>query len=86
MNLIFVRHGQSIWNLENRFTGWVDVELSERGVKEAEEAGSTLLSFHAFPPIHHLEVYSQLILTFVKYLYSLPLFPLTCHCSIFHRF
>ena len=40
MNLIFVRHGQSIWNLENRFTGWVDVELSERGVKEAEEAGA----------------------------------------------
>ena len=44
MNLIFVRHGQSIWNLENKFTGWVDVELSERGVKEAEEAGKTLLS------------------------------------------
>ena len=32
MNLIFVRHGQSIWNLENKFTGWVDVELSEKGV------------------------------------------------------
>ena len=42
MNLIFVRHGQSIWNLENKFTGWVDVELSERGVKEAEEALSLI--------------------------------------------
>ena len=51
MNLIFVRHGQSIWNLENRFTGWVDVELSERGVKEAEEAGSTLLSYKFTPEI-----------------------------------
>ena len=29
MNLIFLRHGQSIWNLENRFTGWVDVGLSD---------------------------------------------------------
>ena len=51
MNLIFVRHGQSIWNLENKFTGWVDVELSERGVKEAEEAGRTLLSYKFTPEI-----------------------------------
>jgi len=51
MNLIFVRHGQSVWNLENKFTGWVDVELSERGVKEAEEAGSTLLSYKFTPEI-----------------------------------
>ena len=35
MNLIFLRHGQSIWNLENRFTGWVDVGLSDGGVDEA---------------------------------------------------
>lgn len=51
MNLIFVRHGQSIWNLENKFTGWVDVELSERGVREAEDAGITLLSFNFIPEI-----------------------------------
>ena len=37
--LILVRHGQSIWNLEKRFTGWVDVDLSEKGVLEAENAG-----------------------------------------------
>ena len=37
-----VRHGQSTWNRENRFTGWVDVDLSERGVREAHEAGQTL--------------------------------------------
>ena len=43
MNLIFVRHGQSVWNLENKFTGWVDVGLSERGVREAEEAGLSLI-------------------------------------------
>jgi len=40
--LILLRHGQSVWNLENRFTGWVDVELSKRGEKEASEAGKKL--------------------------------------------
>lgn len=42
MKLVLVRHGQSIWNLENRFTGWTDVELSNNGVKEAKEAGKLL--------------------------------------------
>ena len=37
--LIIVRHGQSIWNLENRFTGWVDIDLTEKGKLEAEKAG-----------------------------------------------
>ena len=37
--LILVRHGQSIWNLEKRFTGWVDVDLTEQGKAEAEKAG-----------------------------------------------
>lgn len=37
-SLVLIRHGQSQWNLENRFTGWVDVELSEQGIKEAEIA------------------------------------------------
>lgn len=42
MKLILVRHGQSLWNLENRFTGWTDVGLSEQGVREAKEAGIIL--------------------------------------------
>jgi 2,3-bisphosphoglycerate-dependent phosphoglycerate mutase len=37
--LVLLRHGQSTWNLENRFTGWIDVPLTEQGVEEAEEAG-----------------------------------------------
>ncbi|MFL2951525.1 MAG: 2,3-bisphosphoglycerate-dependent phosphoglycerate mutase [Candidatus Thalassarchaeaceae archaeon] len=41
-DLILIRHGQSVWNAENRFTGWTDVDLSDRGVKEAEEAGIEL--------------------------------------------
>jgi 2,3-bisphosphoglycerate-dependent phosphoglycerate mutase len=40
--LVFVRHGQSVWNLENRFTGWTDVDLTEQGVAEAHEAGRLL--------------------------------------------
>ena len=42
IKLVLVRHGQSIWNLENRFTGWTDVGLSEQGIKEAKEAGQVL--------------------------------------------
>ena len=40
--LILVRHGQSIWNLEKRFTGWVDVDLTENGKLEAEKAGELI--------------------------------------------
>jgi len=40
--LILVRHGQSIWNLENKFTGWVDVDLTEQGKLEAEKAGKII--------------------------------------------
>ena len=43
--LILIRHGESQWNLENRFTGWVDVELSPKGIQEAKEAGEKLRAF-----------------------------------------
>lgn len=42
IKLVLVRHGQSMWNLENKFTGWTDVPLSETGIKEAKEAGKVL--------------------------------------------
>ena len=42
MKLVLLRHGESVWNKENRFTGWTDVDLSEKGVKEAENAGKIL--------------------------------------------
>ena len=42
IKLVLLRHGESIWNKENRFTGWTDVDLSEKGVKEAYEAGKVL--------------------------------------------
>jgi 2,3-bisphosphoglycerate-dependent phosphoglycerate mutase len=43
--LVLVRHGQSLWNLENRFTGWVDVPLTEKGAAEARRAGEVLKGF-----------------------------------------
>ena len=42
IKLVLVRHGQSTWNLENKFTGWTDVGLSEKGILEAEETGKIL--------------------------------------------
>jgi 2,3-bisphosphoglycerate-dependent phosphoglycerate mutase len=44
-NLVLLRHGESQWNLENRFTGWVDVPLSPKGEEEARQAGEKLKSF-----------------------------------------
>lgn len=43
--LVIFRHGQSQWNLENKFTGWVDVELSPKGIQEARDAGVKLKDF-----------------------------------------
>lgn len=43
--LILIRHGQSQWNLENRFTGWTDVDLTEQGTKDARACGEVLKEF-----------------------------------------
>jgi 2,3-bisphosphoglycerate-dependent phosphoglycerate mutase len=42
IKLVLLRHGESIWNKENRFTGWTDVDLTEKGINEAREAGKLL--------------------------------------------
>lgn len=44
-DLVIVRHGQSQWNLENRFTGWIDIDLSEKGIEEARMAGEKLKNY-----------------------------------------
>jgi len=41
--IILLRHGESVWNKENRFTGWTDVELTDNGVEEARKAGELML-------------------------------------------
>jgi 2,3-bisphosphoglycerate-dependent phosphoglycerate mutase len=40
--IVLLRHGESTWNKENRFTGWTDVDLTEKGVNEAKRAGELL--------------------------------------------
>ena len=53
-HVVLIRHGESQWNLENRFTGWVDVPLSPKGEQEAREAGEKLRAFrfdHAFTSV-----------------------------------
>ena len=48
-HLILLRHGQSAWNLENRFTGWTDVELSDKGREEAAAAGKKIAAAGLLP-------------------------------------
>ena len=49
--LVLIRHGQSLWNAENRFTGWTDIDLSKKGEYEAEMAGKKLESI-SFDVVH----------------------------------
>ncbi|WP_320046582.1 2,3-diphosphoglycerate-dependent phosphoglycerate mutase [uncultured Ilyobacter sp.] len=44
LKLVLLRHGESLWNKENRFTGWTDIDLSEKGIEEAKSAGKLLTS------------------------------------------
>ena len=61
--LILVRHGQSQWNLENRFTGWWDVDLTELGVSEAREAGKLLAEKGIMPTRAFTSVQTRAIKT-----------------------
>ena len=61
--LVLLRHGQSEWNLSNRFTGWVDVDLSERGVSEAKQAGQLLKQEGFIFDIAHTSVLKRAIRT-----------------------
>ena len=61
--LILVRHGQSQWNLENRFTGWWDVDLTEQGVAEARAAGELLASKGVLPTVAFTSLQTRAIKT-----------------------
>ena len=62
-NLIIVRHGQSLWNQENRFTGWTDIDLSPRGIEEAEKAGSLIKKHQFFCDIAFTSVLKRAVRT-----------------------
>ena len=61
--LVLLRHGESTWNAEGLFTGWVDVGLSERGVAEAEQAGALLADDDLRPDVVHTSVLIRAIQT-----------------------
>ena len=61
--LILVRHGESVWNKENRFTGWTDVDLSERGEQEARRAGELIKKHALFFDVAYSSVLKRAIRT-----------------------
>ena len=61
--LVLLRHGESTWNLENRFTGWTDVGLTARGVAEGSEAGSLIAAAGLEPTVVHTSVLTRAIAT-----------------------
>lgn len=63
VKLVLLRHGQSQWNLENRFTGWVDVDLTEKGENEAKEAGELMRDAGIEPAMAYTSVLARAIRT-----------------------
>ncbi|HEY1915962.1 MAG TPA: phosphoglyceromutase [Streptosporangiaceae bacterium] len=61
--LVLLRHGESVWNSEGLFTGWVDVGLSEKGMKEAERAGAMLREAGLQPGVVHTSVLTRAMQT-----------------------
>ena len=50
--LVIIRHGESIWNLKNKFTGWIDIGLTKKGINEAKSSGKLFPSFSK----NHLDI------------------------------
>ena len=73
--LILTRHGQSVWNAENKFTGWVDIGLSDKGKAEAKKSGELLKEFNIKIDISYASYLKRAIetLTIILKSVSLPL-------------
>ncbi len=71
--LILLRHGQSTWNLENRFTGWVDVDLTDQGIREAVAAGKLLSQAGLLPTVAFTSVLKRAVKTLDLALYEMEL-------------
>ena len=61
--IILLRHGESVWNKENRFTGWTDVDLTEKGVEEAKKAGELMRDAGFLFDLAHTSVLRRAIKT-----------------------
>ena len=73
--LVLIRHGQSLWNAENRFTGWVDVDLSEKGKEEAKKSGELIRKLNIKIDISYTSYLKRAIetLTIILKILNLPM-------------
>jgi 2,3-bisphosphoglycerate-dependent phosphoglycerate mutase len=81
MNLMLLRHGESEWNRDNRFTGWTDVDLSEQGIQEAHRAASLLKKAGCSFDVVHTSVLKRAIRTLWIVLDDLDMLWLPVHRS-----
>jgi 2,3-bisphosphoglycerate-dependent phosphoglycerate mutase len=81
IKLVLLRHGESTWNLENRFTGWTDVDLSPKGVREAEEAARLLNAEGYTFDVAHTSLLKRAIRTLSITLEGMDLLWLPVHKS-----
>lgn len=81
MKLVLLRHGESIWNRENRFTGWTDVDLTDKGRAEAVEAGKSLLDAGLSFDVAYTSVLKRAVRTLWSVLDEMDLMWLPVHKS-----
>lgn len=79
--LVLLRHGQSLWNLENKFTGWTDVDLSDEGIREAHQAGKVLKAEGYTFNVAYTSVLKRAIRTLWIVLDEMDLMWIPVHCS-----
>jgi 2,3-bisphosphoglycerate-dependent phosphoglycerate mutase len=79
--LVLLRHGESVWNQENRFTGWTDVDLNDRGRAEAKEAGRLMLAEKFEFDVAHTSVLKRAIRTMWMALDEMDLLWIPVHKS-----
>ena len=85
--LVLIRHGESVWNKENRFTGWTDVGLSEEGVRQAQSAAELLKKEQLTFDCVYTSVLKRAIHTFeiIRDLLALPNIPVYKHWQLNER-
>jgi 2,3-bisphosphoglycerate-dependent phosphoglycerate mutase len=79
--LVLLRHGQSLWNLENKFTGWTDVDLSDQGIREAHQAGLLLKAKGYQFDVAYSSYLKRAIRTLWIVLDEMDLMWIPVHCS-----
>jgi len=81
LKLVLLRHGESLWNKENRFTGWTDVDLSEKGRQEAQHAAVMLKAHGLSFDVAYTSVLKRAIRTLWIVLDEMDLMWIPAHCS-----